>query len=643
MRSSRLTPTIVRTTIGPLPWVGVAMVLGVAAGVLAVAPAPLLAQSQALSRSDLAELVEDAHKRQRDYEGYRASRIPVTTETSGGRCDERIGRVCIWYGGEDETDFPPEPAETALARRELLTDLSSALGQVRDPWILGQLVHYLIDDGNYGRAERIAEECGLVETWWCEALVGYVLHLRGEFVEAEAAFRTSIAAMPDEERRRWTTPGRLFTKEGEDTFNRASPDEQTLLWDRLWRFSDPLFLLEGNDRLTDHFARLVEATNDADAADPQDMGWDDDLEEVLVRYGRIIGWSRMRGTPSSILGGGGLQDSRQVVGHHNPKSRGYLFPEQFLEAPAEIPPESWITAPRESRSWYAPPYAPDFTALETQVGRFRRGDEMLVVGAYRPALPGMDPLVTVAVPRRPEPRPDPFDPFGGRRAAPDATPITPETPVRTPANPIRGPVQAGLFLVPENGGEAVEIRGSDAEGVFTLLAPPGRYVSSLEVFEPRAARAWRARQGVSQAPLVRGVAGVSDLLILNEDAPFPTSLDEAIAYVRPGVQVGGSERFTVVWEIYGLQVQEEVQVTLGFTRGRPGFLQRVGEFMGVLEPDVPVEVTFADSGPYEVQTAFRAVALELPDLAPGEYTLHLRLELPGREPVIASRPITVGS
>lgn len=94
-------------------------------------------------------------------------------------------------------------------------------------------------------------------------------------------------------------------------------------------------------------------------------------------------------------------------------------------------------------------------------------------------------------------------------------------------------------------------------------------------------------------------------------------------------------------EAYGLRIQEPVRVTLGFSRGRPGFLTRVGDFLGVLEPDAPVDVTFQDTGPDQLQTVFRAVQLELPDLDPGNYTLHLRLELSGREPVTASRPIVV--
>ncbi len=62
----------------------------------------------------------------------------------------------------------------------------------------------------------------------------------------------------------------------------------------------------------------------------------------------------------------------------------------FLESPSDVPPESWITAPREARTWFAPRYSPDMRPLETQVGRFRRGEMMLVVGAYRPVPPEAD-------------------------------------------------------------------------------------------------------------------------------------------------------------------------------------------------------------------------------------------------------------
>jgi hypothetical protein len=286
----------------------------------------------------------------------------------------------------------------------------------------------------------------------------------------------------------------------------------------------------------------------------------------------------------------------------------------FLESPSDVPPESWITAPREARTWYAPRYAPDMRGLETQVGRFRRGEMMFVVGAYRPVSPVADSVQAE----------------------------TPETDSqRSGEFGIQGLPEAALFLIPEDGSEPTFVRGIDAEGVLTINSPPGRYVSGLEVVDLRGRQAWRARQGVAQFPLAPGLIDVSDLLILKEGTPLPESLEEAIPHVRPGVRIRKGERFPVVWEAYGMRVNEPVRVTLGFTQGRPGFLTRVGEFLGVLEPDRPVEVMFEDRGPDSVQTAFRSIEFQLPDLDPGEYTLHLKLELAGRLPVVTSRPIIV--
>ena len=583
---------------------------GALSSFLLVAPTSTPAQDTPGTPTDAAELIEEARERQRDFEQFRQSRIPVERERAGGSCDERIGRRCIWFGGEDEEQFPAELPEVRNARIDLIRLLTDVNEEVADRWVLGQLVHYLVESRNVGEAQRIAMQCGIDETWWCSALRGYALHVRTEYVEAEAAFREALAAMPPDELDRWLTPRYVFTPDAEEEFKRADPQERTRRWELFWRLSDPLFLFEGNDRLTDHLARWVEARNRGGAEDPGGMEWGEDMEATLVRYGRIIGYSRTY-DPSSAFGGGGIRDTRRVIGHHHPKSRGYLFPEAFLESPSDIPPESWITAPREARTWYAPPYAPDVRGLETQVGRFRRGDEMLVVGAYRPTLPTPDGMGAVV---------SAWDREGG----------------------IEGPAYAALFLVPEDGEEADYVQGSDPEGVLTLQGWPGRYVSSLEVVDLEGRQAWRARQGVVQLPLTPGLVDVSDLLLLKEGTPLPETLAEAIPNVRPGVRVRRGERFPVVWEVYGLGIQEPLRVTLGFTQGRPGFLTRVGEFLGVLEADRPVEVTFEDTGPDVVQSAFRSIELELPaDLEPGDYTLHLRLDLAGRTPLVISRPIVV--
>ncbi len=594
-----------------------------------------------LSPSDSTALVEEAHKRQKDFEQFRESHIPLSPMPAG-RCEDMIGRICIWFGGEDETDFPPELQETVDARLNLIQFLSTAESQARDPWITGQLVRYLVEDGESLRAEQVARSCDLSERWWCEALLGYVLHIRGSFVEAQAAFQAALDSMPPKELERWTTPGYLLTKDGKKVFEHDDPQQRQKLWKLFWRLSDPLYLVPGNDRLTEHYTRLVQVRMEEDAANPQGIDWGDDMSEVLIRYGRMIGWSRSREGPIGMQGGRlDMADNRHVIGHHAPGSRGYLFPEKFLKAPADIPPESWITAPRVAWTWYAPPYAPHFNELETQVARFRRGDTMLVVGAYQPG----EPTTSDAQKEREKPRVEfgrrggIMNPFDHRQQPPPERTrqhATGSAPVK-----MKGPVETGFFLVPEEGGPAIDVRGDAPDGVLTLKAPQGRYVSSLEVFDPAGKQAWRARQGVVQDSLVPGVPAVSDILILKDGAKLPSSLDEAIPEARAGVRIKQGARFIVVWEVYGLQVQERVGVTLGFTQGYPGFLQRVGKFMGILKPPQPVDVTFQDTGPLAVQTAFRAVQLQLPKLDPGDYTLHLRLDFAGREPVVTSRPITV--
>jgi hypothetical protein len=588
-------------------------------GLLLLAPVPTVAQDVPASSMDPAKLLEEARDRQEEFERYRASRIPVSRQRSQPTCDERIGRICIWFGGEGEVAFPREAPEVGEARVELISFLNEAAERAPDHWLLGQLVFYLIENRDVEGATRVATECGIPETWWCGALRGYILHLTTDYAESEAAFREALATMPPGERERWTSLRFVMTVDGEKQFERMAPAERDRRWELFWQLSDPLFLIGGNDRLTDHYARMVEAVNWRDAANPMGLSWDEDMEATLIRYGRNIGYSRTF-DPAAIMNGAG--DTRRVQGHHHPKSRGYLFPETFLESPSDVPPESWITAPREARTWYAPRYAPEMRALETQVGRFRRGAEMFVIGAYRPVPPEPDSVEAEA-------------PDSAAAQAP-----TVETQPRGEFG-IHGQPHAALFLIPEDGSEPAFIRGDNAEGVLMIYAPPGRYVSGLEVVDLQGRQAWRARQGVAQLPLAPGLLDVSDLLILKEGSPVPANLDQAIPHVRPGVRIRRGERFPVVWEAYGLLVDEPVRVTLGFTRGRPGFLTRVGEFLGVLEPDSPVEVVFEDPGPESVQTAFRTIELQLPDLDPGEYTIHLRLELEGREPVVTSRPIIV--
>jgi len=156
-------------------------------GLLLFLPPPSVAQDDPTSPMDPAELLQEARERQAEFEELRASRIPVDPVRTQPTCDEQIGRICIWFGGEGETLYPPELPEVGEARLELISFLTQTAERIPDRWLTGQLVYYMIENRDVAGATRVATDCGIQEAWWCAALRGYILHLTANYVESEAA------------------------------------------------------------------------------------------------------------------------------------------------------------------------------------------------------------------------------------------------------------------------------------------------------------------------------------------------------------------------------------------------------------------------------------------------------------------------
>jgi hypothetical protein len=163
-------------------------------GLLLFAPKPIAAQGDPASSMDPAELLKEAQDRQEEFERFRASRIPVERVRSRPSCDELIGRICIWFGGEGETGFPAEWPEVGEARVELISFLTETAARAPGRWVIGQLVYYLIENRDVDGATSVATDCGIPEDWWCAALRGYILHLTADYVASEEAFREALAS-----------------------------------------------------------------------------------------------------------------------------------------------------------------------------------------------------------------------------------------------------------------------------------------------------------------------------------------------------------------------------------------------------------------------------------------------------------------
>ena len=607
--------------------------------VLAATPA-LAAQDRDAANPDSVSLHERAKEVQARFERFREERIPPELAGYGRGCDEIVGRFCLRFeDGEDENEWtvPEEPIEFGMARVQVLQELAEIHRQIpRDSWILGQRVFYMGEVGNWQGAASLISRCG-GGNWWCTSLLGFVRHEQGDWNTAADLFALAITQMPEGET--FLSLGLLLDPDALEVYENAS--DQAAAEERLWLLSDPLYLVDGNDRMTEQYARAVLIRMRREAVNPYGVEWGDDIEELTLRYGAERAWERRRSLPN-----GTLQDTRSIVGRHHPKSQEFLPPDLALEDPAQVAPGDWTLEQRRPWTGYAPPYAPDLNALETQVARFRRGDSLLVVGAFAPQeedatvdsrRQSMNPRIVDLRAQRNEDRGDQqarLNPFGAPPEEPLPLPVEERQP--------EGPVQSALFLIDTESGEQHEVRGEGPSGVYQLQVPNGRYVVGIEAFSPDAKQAWRDRHGLWQDPLAPGLAAVSDLLILAGGGEIPTSLEEALPTALSAVRVRAGEPFKLAWELYGLQIGESATVRIGIDEGGVGFFRAVGQFLRVLQPDSPVLMTYQDAGPDVLGTVFRSVQLSLPpDLEPGEYTLTVEIALAGREPMTVARPIII--
>ena len=510
--------------------------------------------------------VRDAHDAQRRFEINRVRWLPATASLRYGACDEVLGRMCLrddeggdWYPG-------PEDARIARAREELL-DVLAAAEALGDPWILGQRVVYLGEAGRWDEAHSLAAAaCGGGEgDGWCRALEGLALHALGRFPESESAFRRALARMDAERERAWNDPEPLLDSEGRAWWKSLSevvrPDRAALVW----ALADPFLLVPGNDGLTEFWSRWTVTAIRADARNAYGMSWGSDLEQLTVRYGWEVHWGREEARPLGPRTGGA------VVGRHHPESRPLLPEGAVFGDPAAASEQAWIPDASRPRSGYAPAYAPIVLPGAGQLAIFPRGDRFVLVGAL--ALPEDTT-------------------FHAKHVHPDRERASP---------PWRGRAsEAGLFLLPVDGqGRALSVRAVGREqGGFTLEAPAGRWVASLEVVAPGRRRAGRIRMGVVVAATPLRQATLSDLLLVGTALPDGASLGDAAAQALPRGWFIHGERLAIAWELFGLGYRAEtLSYRLTVEKMDGDLLRRAGRWLRILGSPRVRRVEWEEVGP----------------------------------------------
>jgi hypothetical protein len=564
-----------------------ACLLAVAAAPGALEPSRLHAQRMSLP--DSIALGDSARTAQIRFERLRRSLVPTSLSAPAGRCDERIGRFCLSHTGrrDDWWEPRPEPVRVTQAREELLTFLERAAGSLPgDGWIAGQRARYLVEAG---RPDVWPDLPCRAEGWWCEALAGFALHAAGDFAASGERFAGALRLMDPSIRRSWENLDVLLEPGERRAYRQLADEQRAAFEERFWRLANPLYLVPGNDRRTEHLSRQVRDRLFATSEHLDGTRWADDLRQILIRYGEAATWERVPPHPYR-------EGSQPLIARYRPSARQFLPGAAAATAPLELRPDDWRLEDERARSAHAPRYARHWRPLDHQLARFPRGE-----GSELVAVLGVEP--------------DDVLPRGAR-------------------------VRAGLALDDLERGEPELVSRTftvPARVALRLALPPGGALASVEAHAPEYVWAARERYGVEGA--AGAGARISDLLLLEERGEAE-SLEVAVVYALPRTHLRPGQPFAVFWELSGLPGSEgEIAFTLTLEAEDPGWLRRALVRLGARrDPELP---SLRWTQPLEEgeREMARSLRVSPPLLPPGRYRLRLVATLPDGSELVSLREL----
>jgi hypothetical protein len=564
---------------------------------------PAYGQAVHLGTVDQTDIVSSARAAQASFERRRIRYLPVNLTSFGGDCDEVIGRICTTYS-EGEWYPVPEDDEIVRMRARLLERLDSM--QVWAPgsdWILGQRVWYRIEGGDAAAALTVATECNDSHGWWCDALRGLALQTIGDYGASLTAFESALEGMDPTQADEWRVPRWSVDSKGRGLLDDLKEDRTARgeLIDRLWTLADPLYLVPGNDRRTEHYARWTASGIRAGARNPFLLPWGRDLEQLTVRNGWEMGWERRPGR--------GFDPEDDAVGHQHPEGRDFMPPGEALERPTTMTSEDLRADRTSPRSLYAPAYAPVLLPMDGQIAMFPRGAETVVVATH------FLPTDTTFHAEHDHPLPwMELGPHGGEED------------------------RVGLFVLNlENGAvQGIEKLGR-SEGTLLLQVPTTPMIISAESWAPSQRRAGRIRIGRPERRALEDLATLSDLLLLAPSRSEPERLEDAVPLALPRTELTTNQPFAIGWEVAGLGFRAEtLRFRVSVERIDRSVINRIGGFLGLSDRPQPLELSWEEPAPDEPGYDFHHLSLDLPPLEPGRYEIRLVLTTTERSDAVSA-------
>ena len=553
---------------------------------VAALPAPQVPGVSATHAADSTRDLKVARSAQSTFEFIRRSNLP---EGFGGmgRCDVQLGRYCWWYD-EFPVKLPPEPNSIVRRRLNLIATLDS-LGELHpgDDWIAGMRVHYRLDGRDAelaASADTVARGCRAT-AWWCQALVGYANHLLGQSAAAESAFTSALANMPDDERCKWQDISVLLPPNTRHYYEGLSCEARHAVEDRYWILGRPRFSSGGNEWRAEFYVRKLQARLANESATPQAGSWGRDAEELLLRYGWPVGWSKVERMSAVV-------PEQSVIGHDPSPSFNFAPDEALYDTSAAAQNDAWDMKVRTAESRFAPRMVKRIAPVAMQIARFRRGDSILVASAFKAS---DDSLFA---------------------AGPAVLGVTlPDGTIRTAA-------------------------GTGTNGTATLMVEHSPLLAGVDVTDTTTFTLARARTLLR--PLASGPGlTVSDLLLFHAEDGAPESVGGALEKAIAGDTLYRERPIGVYWETYGVADQgEALDVAVTVERIDRSWLRGVRQKLKLSDPDSPLRLHWSDARPTEAGEALsRAISLRLGNLEPGKYRITMALSRADQVAATASREV----
>jgi hypothetical protein len=538
-------------------------------------------------RPDSAEISDHARDLQARFERWRRHALPKFYAGPAEHC-MIVGRFCEWHPRTQDYVVPEEGKDIRRARAELLRDLERASATLPgDDWIVGQRIRYLVESHDTS-AIGVARSCRAGK-WWCEALLGLALHVNGDFAAADSAFSMALADMPSLNRCYWTNLSPLLDDDIRGTYRKMSCAERDAVNARMWWVADPLYMMPGNERRTEHFSRVMHTALQKDAVNTYGSTWGGDLSELILRFGWAEKWTQA--WPSLYA-----SVDPAVTGHEREPGYHFFLTQRPPDSLAQIGDSLFDIHQFPPREQYAPIYTRGFVRLDAQVARFRRGDSTRIVAAYDVTADTI---------------------FGRRKFAAALIAMGDET-----TTPSRS-----------------DVAESPGKNVLWVSTPWKSQMIGVELLAADSAGAARWRSGFAEIPLDSGRISISDILFVDGGPSLPADLNEAIPLAHGGTKFRRDAKIGLFWELYGrTPADSAVPISMTITPIEEGLFRRAFRALRIAPKATPLNIRWQENGAAGVLSA-RSVLLDLSLVPAGKY--EVKIEVGNSPTAIALRVIEV--